>query len=184
MTTRKVQLYKALFKKLKNLFPSLDPRFAMSDFEAAIRKAIIATFPDTRLLGCRFHVAKALHSKLKGKFRLGNFYRPKGSALQKKITNIFRQYFAIPLIRHQHMRGEVERLERELRQVAQEVRLPAVARRLNQFHNYFVQFWMRLNGSQTLSVFESPHKTNNLTERYVYNCCSKCQLTYVHNILF
>ena len=62
------------------------------------------------------------------------------------------------------MRQEVERLERELRQVASQV-ATTVADRLNRFHNYVVDFWMNLMGPKNLSVYGALHKTNNVIER-------------------
>jgi len=53
MTCRKYQLYQKVFKKLKEIFPNFNPKMIMSDYEAAMRKALIDVFPAMRLLGCR-----------------------------------------------------------------------------------------------------------------------------------
>jgi hypothetical protein len=66
------------------------------------------------------------------------------------------------------MRPEVERLEKELRQLATSV-APTIAERLNKFHNYVVDYWMNLMGPTNLSVAGALHKTNNVIERYIYN---------------
>ena len=113
---------------------------------------------------CRFHFAKALFAKLKGKFRLASFFRPKGSDVAKKISHVIRQYFAIPLLRVDHFKREVDRLGEELRQLSQKV-TPLEASRLNKFHNYFVSYWCRLQGADHISVFGATHTTNNIIER-------------------
>jgi len=53
MTSRKVGLYKAVFRTIKDKLPAFTPHQIMADFEASMRKAILATFPDTKLFGCR-----------------------------------------------------------------------------------------------------------------------------------
>jgi hypothetical protein len=98
------------------------------------------------------------------KFQLGPFYRPSGSAAQKNISDVLRQYFGLPLLKPNHMRGEVERLEKELRQLSAHV-APTIAERLNKFHLYVVDYWMNFMGPLNLSVAGALHKTNNMIER-------------------
>lgn len=112
----------------------------------------------------RFHFAKALFAKLKSKFRLAGLFRRNGSVIQQKLSSLLRQYFGLPLLKHQHMRGELERLERELRQVCRH-QTPEIAERINGFHNYVITYWMSLQGSYTISVEGAQHKTNNIAER-------------------
>lgn len=164
MTTRKVSLYKKVFQKIHALFPSLSPQFVMADYEIGLRKSVILVFPEARVLGCRFHFSKSILKKLKTKFKLGSFYNPKGSAQQKQFVRIVRQIMALPLLRSQHLRGEVNRLEQEMKDFALTT-TAEVSRRMNAFINYIITFWMRLAGSHTISVYGSPHKTNNVTER-------------------
>jgi hypothetical protein len=53
MSSRKIDLYKAVLDSFKDLFPNFRPRVSMADWETSMRKAIAVTWPDTRLLGCR-----------------------------------------------------------------------------------------------------------------------------------
>jgi hypothetical protein len=53
MTSRKVGLYKSVFAVIKKKCPKFEPRQIMADFEPSMRKAILASFPDTKLFGCR-----------------------------------------------------------------------------------------------------------------------------------
>lgn len=112
----------------------------------------------------RFHYSKCLFSKLKSNFRLAAFFRPSGSEVQRQVSTVLRQYFALPLIKHRHMKAEVERMERELRQLSLKC-TGVVARRLNKFHNYVVSYWLQHQGASTISVCGAIHKTNNICER-------------------
>lgn len=166
MTSHKTALYKIIFRELQNLFPAFNPTHIMSDYESGLRRAIKTTLPFTRILGCRFHYAQAIYRKIKGKFRLATYYKNRtASDLHGKISGLLRQYLSLPLLQTQHIRGEVERLERELRDTAR--RSPAhVGRKLNNFHLYVVNYWMKLVGFNSISVYNCQHKTNNIIERY------------------
>jgi len=120
---------------------------------------IISTF-----LPSRYHFSKALNHKLVTKFNLAPLYRPNGSPPQKRISEVLRQYFGLPLLKPNHMKSEVERLEKELRQLSTHV-APKVAERLNRFHIYVVNYWMNLMGPINISVAGALHKTNNIIER-------------------
>lgn len=164
MTTRKFQLYKKIFARIREIFPDFEPNFLMSDYEAAMRKGIATNFPNTRLLGCRFHFSKCLFSKLKSKFGLAAFFRPSGRPLHNQISVLLRQFFALPLLKPHHVKGEVQRLEAELRTISR-LCTKDVAKRLNKFTNYVINFWCRLMGASTISVAGCDHKTNNVIER-------------------
>ena len=70
----------------------------------------------------------------------------------------------MPLVRPAHIPAEVQRLERELRELCKDVP-PNVGRNLNAFHKYFVETWMHRVGPNDISVYGAPHKTNNVIER-------------------
>ena len=101
---------------------------------------------------------------MKNKFRLSALYRAKGNALSEKISHLIRQYFSLPLIHSAEMKPQLERLEREVKNLLPNL-TQSVGERLNAFHAYIIRFWMQLLGNQTLSVVGAPHKTNNMIER-------------------
>lgn len=164
MTTRKFQLYKKIFAKIREIFPDFEPQSFMADYEAAMRKGISANYRNTRILGCRFHFSKCLFSKLKSKFGLAAFIRPSGKPRHNQISFLLRQFFSLPLLKPQHIRGEVQRLESELKTISR-LHTKDVARRLNKFCNYVISYWCRLMGADTISVAGCDHKTNNVIER-------------------
>ena len=112
----------------------------------------------------RFHFAKALFAKLKTKFGLAAFFRPGKQATHANMSLALRKYFCLPLLKPHDIRGAVLQLEDELKEIARHC-TREVARKLNNFHNYVVQYWMRLQGSQTISVAGCDHKTNNCIKR-------------------
>jgi hypothetical protein len=57
-----------------------------------------------------FHFAKALYSKLKNKFRLGHIFLKNASSVHRSLAYICKQLFAVPLLRPEDMRPQLERL--------------------------------------------------------------------------
>lgn len=53
MTSRKVGLYRKVFKFLKDKVPNFRPPQMMADYEKAMRNAFKEVFPMARLYGCR-----------------------------------------------------------------------------------------------------------------------------------
>lgn len=84
------------------------------------------------------------------------------------LSHLLRQYFALTLLRPEHMKGEVERLERELREQTLLHCTAADRKSFNRFHNYVVKTWMIGYGPEQISVFGAKHKTNNVIERYKF----------------
>jgi hypothetical protein len=119
---------------------------------------------DFRISFCRFHFCKALFAKMKGRFRLGAIFTKKASSVEKRLANILRQYFCLPLLRPNHVYQQVMRLEQELRDLTKELPVKT-AEKANEFHIYFVNYWCRHIGPDSFSVFGSDHTTNNRLER-------------------
>jgi len=101
---------------------------------------------------------------MKSKFGLAGFFRSGGKSLNAQISVLLRQFFALPLLKEHHIKGEVERLEGELKKISRFANKD-VARRLNRFVNYIISYWCKLMGARTISVAGCDHKTNNVIER-------------------
>ena len=106
-----------------------------------------------------------MFAKLKGKFHLAAYLRTNTTGYHAELSHRLRQYFALPLLKPEDMKREVERLGTEIREIAVAHCTPTVIRRFNKFHNYIIKYWMQLIGPANLSVFGLHHKTNNVTER-------------------
>lgn len=64
MSNRTTDAYKSVFDYIhKNILP-MDADAIITDFERALRNALHATVPLTKLLGCWFHHCKALREKV------------------------------------------------------------------------------------------------------------------------
>ena len=112
----------------------------------------------------RFHFAKALFSKIKNKYRLGHVFGKGANSAQRKLAFILRQYLSLPLLRSDHMKQQLERLEQELRKLCPDLS-DQEARNANLFHNYVISYWFRLHGTDAISVFGADATTNNRMER-------------------
>lgn len=139
------------------------------------------------LLGneCFFHCRKSIYKWILTKGGLAGYYRicPKREPEAAKIGKILRQFMCLCLLKAEHVKLEVARLEAELKYVKvsqgffvvniiysffthRAVDVDAdVRRRLNKFCIYFVQTWCRRVGPADFSVHGVANKTNNCIER-------------------
>jgi len=63
---RTTATYERIFKKLLELQPGLTPKYIMSDFEQAMRKAASLVFPNSEMKGCFFHFRQANQRYIQG----------------------------------------------------------------------------------------------------------------------
>lgn len=73
LTNKSEETYIAMFTKLKELEPLLDPISVLIDFEIASRNAITRAFPNSDIAGCLFHLGQSVWRKvtnegLKGRY--------------------------------------------------------------------------------------------------------------------
>ena len=119
-------------------------------------------------LSSRFHFSKAIYSKIKSRYRLASYFRPRNNQTQIQVSNRLRQYLALPLLKPLHMRSEVERIGNDLKHLTKDMTRDVI-KRFNRLHNYVVKYWMRFHGPNNISVNGADHKTNNISERYIPN---------------
>ena len=165
MTSRRLQLYLKTLDVIKQHYPEFNPPQMMADYETAMRAAFKSRFPSSKLYGCRFHFAKAIFSKVKNCFHLGPYLRPRGNKTQKDLSSLVRQYMALPLLRPEDMKAQVERIGKEIRAITTVHCTTKVVRKFNRLHNYVVKYWMQFQGPANISVYGATHKTNNVHER-------------------
>ena len=60
LNNKSESLYRQVFIRLAVLIPALKPTSIMSDFERALRNAIMEVFPNVTLHGCWFHYTQAI----------------------------------------------------------------------------------------------------------------------------
>ena len=165
MTSRRLALYEKVLDVIKGHYPTFKPLQMMADYEGAMRKAFMSRFPSSRLYGCRFHFAKAIYAKVKNFLGLGAYLRPRGNKTQKSLSHLVRQYMALPILRPEDMKGQVERIGKEIRALATSHCTAKVVKKFNRLHNYICKYWMQFQGPANVSVFGATHKTNNIHER-------------------
>lgn len=66
--------YRRVFSKLKEIDPLLEPESVLADFESASMNAIREVFPNSRIVGCFFHLAQSLWRKIQ-QCKLTELYR-------------------------------------------------------------------------------------------------------------
>ena len=147
MTSRRLALYEKVLDVIKSHYPNFKPLQMMADYEAAMRTAFKSRFPSSRLYGCRFHFAKAIFAKIKNVLGLAPYLRPRGNKTQKSLSHLVRQYMALPLLRAEDMKGQVERIGKEIRALATAHCTAKVVKNFNRLHNYVCKYWMQYQGS-------------------------------------
>ena len=74
MTNKSEKLYSAVVLTIWQLLPSLNPTFAIADFEIAPRNSFTQVFPSITIVGCWFHYTKVIHDNVK-KNSLSKLYK-------------------------------------------------------------------------------------------------------------
>lgn len=93
MSNRTFDAYKAVFNYIeKNIF-ELKAKLFMTDFEAALRKAINSCYKGVRLHGCWFHFDRAIHKYCKKRPKLRRVLKTNSNAKQ-----IFKELLSLPLL--------------------------------------------------------------------------------------
>ena len=59
MTCKTQEMYEAVFGKILEAVPTMNPEVVTSDFEQASRNAVKMVFPNIRVAGCSFHFMQA-----------------------------------------------------------------------------------------------------------------------------
>lgn len=91
--------YKYLFDALRNKCNSfgldLNPKVIVADFEIAIHNAVRTVFPNSRVIGCRFHLAQAWFRKIQN-LGLVPDYKDENSTIGKWLRYVFGLPFLDP----------------------------------------------------------------------------------------
>lgn len=99
LPNKKEYSYKTIFnllrKKCHSLGLNLNPKVIVADFEIAIHNAIRAEFSDSKVIGCRFHLAQAWFRKIQN-LGLVPYYKKETSEIGKWLRYIFGLPFLNP----------------------------------------------------------------------------------------
>lgn len=135
--------YKLILANLKSLMPSCKITNFMTDYEAAIRKALKSEFPHARISGCYFHYVKAIN-KVSRKF---------GLSKDVKFETAIQKVSALALLPNEFISDGFKIIDRENRSFKYSFRW-------NRFKKYWRRQWEKAN----VSVYGLLHRTNNFAE--------------------
>lgn len=107
------------------------PGTSMQDFEQGLLKAVAETWPGCRLIGCWFHMCKAL--KMRARQTL---------SLQQLLILSPRARLALKLYQRLALLPE-ERINEGLEVITLYCIKNRIWNAFKGFHNYFLRFWMR-----------------------------------------
>ncbi|XP_003742064.1 uncharacterized protein LOC100907563, partial [Galendromus occidentalis] len=153
MTESSADAYREVFKILKRETNADILRAYMGDFDAAMRAAVRAEFPNARLYGCLFHYAQALVRRASGpKVGLAADLRTPGEILKKFVA-----LTALPLLPANAIRPIFAVLSQEA--------LEATSK-FEPLLRYMEAYWLGTIGANELSLFGAPCRTNNGVESF------------------
>lgn len=157
MTNRLSESYSDVFSFLKNTY-GVNPKFFMSDWEKAARKAASQTWPEAAIKGCWFHYCQALRRNAKADTNLGpTISKKSGELTNPEHRSLFQSFLNLPLLNPTDIPTAFLHLK-----MLVETRFPLF---LN-FLSYFERQWMLNIGADKLSVNFLAHRTNNPSESY------------------
>ncbi|KAJ8685031.1 hypothetical protein QAD02_020824 [Eretmocerus hayati] len=154
MTGRKTKDYNKILKGILGIFPSLKPKFIMTDYEKGLRKSLRGIFKGVRLLGCWFHFCQAL-------FRQA---LKKEAAIEKnKKCNgekhmVLKRLMALARLPHLLIGDAYTYIVEDCRR--------EFGTYFDSLITYFNDEWMKIVGAKGFSVYRSRETTNNYMETY------------------
>ena len=154
MTAKSQELYEAVFAKLLESVPTMQPVLAIGDFEQASGNAIKTIFPDIRVSGCSFHFMQAT-LRMARKQGLDNAFKT-NARFRKLLKRMMHSNF-LPA---NQIPQALDVLLREESGLTVEHELKG----FRKLKKYMRTFWLNRVGSDILSVFGLIRKTNNGAE--------------------
>ena len=155
MTAKNQALYEAVFRKILEAVPAMQPEIAISDFEQASRNAIKAVFPNIRVSGCSFHFMQAT-------LRMA---RKQGLANAFQSNDIFRtllkRIMHLNFLPAHQISPALEVLAREESGLTDNEE-----RAWKKVKKYLRTYWIDRIGPDVMTVFGLNRKTNNGAEQY------------------
>lgn len=170
MTSRSEKQYVSVFEHLRDAILGFDgklrvPKNGMSDFEKAMRRALIKVWPNINMDGCNFHFTQALHRKATTMENLST--KISGNSTHHKVLLMFMRLSLLP----------IDRLERGYNALKEYI---ASQNDLSQdyceFIAYFERTWLKRFPPQEWCVSHARFRTNNHTEgynRYIKQCIQR-----------
>lgn len=157
LTSKTFHLYEAVFHKIRSLAPNFDPKTVHTDYEAGLKKAFSSVFNGITISGCHFHMAQAVFNKVK-KLGLSSTYR-KNSDFKFWVHKLM----YLPHLPPEDIEGTFDLTARERKNnYAHDDKLSRgyYMKKSKELVLYFKKEWIKKVGTETLSVFDTSHRTN------------------------
>lgn len=150
LPNKKVHTYVTMLKLIKKELPSFNPTKFVTDFEAAIIKAIKIVFPRVEHHGCYFHYTNGLTKKA-NKLKMTKYEQRKCVGLCK----------VLPLLPEDHIFDGWKYIQQEISAVAE-----MKSSRIEKFLTYMRKYWMRKDYYKVWCCFGHAQRTTNALESW------------------
>ena len=156
MTCKTQEMYEAVFCKILESVPTMNPEVVTSDFEQASRNAVKIVFPNIRVAGCSFHFKQAT-------LRMA---RKQGLDKAFKTNILFRKL--IKRIMHINFlpANQISPALKELLREESGLTVELESKGFRKLQKYIRTFWIDGIGPEVLLVFGLPRKINNRAETH------------------
>jgi hypothetical protein len=153
MQNKKTSSYAAIFRFLRDN-RGVVIHEAMIDFELGLKRALIETFEDIKILGCWFHYAQALVRQLQK--------MPDSIRFRANVKEEISKLIALPLLPHEMIEGAYGIIKNDIVNAVHN----NVALHFENFFKYFERFWLDKIGPHNFTVFGTLKRTNNSSEQF------------------
>lgn len=172
----------AVLGTLRRLVPNFNPRVVMTDYEVGMQNAWERIY-NCRVVGCYWHycrVSKLIHNLQDSTSSYSLSFHMTIIILSQAVLRKVRELGLIPELNNSRPLKSLIRsvcaiplLPTALMERGVQTLISEAARRgffplLDNFFEYYINFWMAPNVKRRLSVFGMKHRTNNVSE-----CCNK-----------
>ncbi|XP_047129382.1 uncharacterized protein LOC124809360 [Hydra vulgaris] len=177
MTRRTQELYSLAFSKVAELVPNLSPLRIMTDYEQALMNTLEIQYPLAEISGCWFHYVNAVVNKCKHLGLFGLLKLQVHSDLKKWI----RLLLCLSLLPPHHIQPTLGNLNPNLFVVSLSINDFAKCQSLM---TYMETFWIGRIGSNKISVFGCPRRTNSDQESFHASLLKRIKIAYPNIWLF
>ncbi|XP_043273533.1 uncharacterized protein [Venturia canescens] len=153
MTSKTQNAYEACLQYVKtHILHAHNILLVMSDFERALRNAVLKAFPTALSTGCNTHHDRAIYKKARA-LHLQNLFRTNAEA-----KSFFKKLLALAYLPADHIANQFETIKNSL--------TPTVRRQLNPLCDYYARYWLGIVKPEGFSVYGLSCRTNNIVESY------------------
>ncbi|XP_070072587.1 uncharacterized protein [Drosophila takahashii] len=152
MNKKNKKCYEELLQYIKENVFDLEPSKIITDYEAAMRKAIRNVYPTVKTVGCWFHFCQALRRNMSKRKSLLEFIRN-----SKLASSDFHKILALPLL-------PLYLIESVFHEIKIRIFMFDVNNDFRNFLTYFDKQWIKKVGCNNFSVYKENTRTTAAVE--------------------